>query len=191
MRKRWIILGIAGIAAAVGAARFAAGDLEDRRTGSARPPARRDWAMTDTFRDGTPDFLRLTASADREAFRSWFTFLAEMHFFRDPERLPRDVNDCAALLRFAYREALKRHDGAWATDLELDIVPGTPAVSSYNYPFTPLKASLFRVRDGSFAPNDLSDGAFAEFADAETLMRRNTWLVSRELGEARPGDLLF
>ena len=147
--------------------------------------------MTDSLRDGTPDFLRLTSSADRDAFRRWFTFLAEVHFFRAPERLPPDVKDCAALLRFAYRESLRRHDGEWATSLALDIVPPAADLDAYSYPFTPLKGSLFRIRPGRFSEADLSSGAFAEFADAETLMHRNTWRVSRDIAEARPGDLLF
>ena len=50
---------------------------------------------------------------------------------------------------------------------------------------------MFRVQDGSFAASDLSDGAFAEFADAKTLWRDNTYNVGRDLARARPGDLLF
>ncbi len=42
-----------------------------------------------------------------------------------------------------------------------------------------------------FEEADLRGGAFAEFADAETLWRRNTHFVSRDLGRARAGDLLF
>jgi uncharacterized protein YfaT (DUF1175 family) len=189
MSKRAALIGVIGIAAAVAATRFA---IEPTAKLSRNDrPAEPQWALTDSFGDGTPDFLRLHSAADRDAFRRWFTFLAEMHFFRSPQRLPREVNDCGALLRFAYREALKRHDGAWASELGLDIVPGVPAVSSYNYPHTPLRAALFRVRAGRFTAADIGNGAFAEFADAETLMQRNTWLVSRDLTEARAGDLLF
>jgi uncharacterized protein YfaT (DUF1175 family) len=50
---------------------------------------------------------------------------------------------------------------------------------------------MFRVREGSFTENDLRDGAFAEFADAETLWRRNTFSVGHDMRRARPGDLLF
>jgi uncharacterized protein YfaT (DUF1175 family) len=188
MSKRAAMIGVIGIAAAVAATRFV---LEPTERARREPREKSHWAMSDSFSDGTPDFLRLHSAADRDAFRRWFAFLAEMHFFRAPERLPREVSDCAALLRFAYREALKRHDGAWASELGLDIVPGVPAVSRYNYPHTPLRAALFRIRPGQFSPGDVDNGAFAEFADAETLMQRNTWLVSRDLREARPGDLLF
>ena len=69
-----------------------------------------DWS--DRFSDGTPDFLRLDSEEDRRAFRDWFLFLAESQYYREPARLPREIDDCASLLRFAYREALRQHDGA-------------------------------------------------------------------------------
>ena len=66
------------------------------------------------------------------------------------------------------------------------------------YPFciryatgTPLAAAIFRVRGGSFAENDLTTGAFAEFADAKTLRQNNAYNVGHDLLRARPGDLLF
>ena len=39
------------------------------------------------------------------------------------------------------------------------------------------------------APFD--NGAFAQFADAKTLVERNAYFVSRDLHQAQPGDLLF
>lgn len=190
MRMRSALVGIAAIAAVAAAvAHFRSGPVPAETRSRAK--AVREWRMTDSFRDGTPDFLRLTSSADRDAFRRWFTFLAEVHFVRAPELLPAEINDCGALLRFAYRETLKRHDGEWVAELGLSFVPPVPSIEAYQYPHTPLKASLFRVRSGAFAADDLSSGAFAQFADAETLMRRNTWPVSRQISDARSGDLLF
>jgi len=141
--------------------------------------------------DGTPDFLRLDSPADRAAFRRWFTFLAEVQAFSQPQTLPREIVDCAALARFAYREALNRHDAAWAGPLHLSALPAIPAIEKYAYPFTPLGAGLFRVRPGSFAVTDLSDGTFAEFADAKTLSQLNTHFITRDVARALPGDLLF
>jgi uncharacterized protein len=141
---------------------------------------------SDSARDGTPDFLRLEEDGDRAAFRDWFTFLAEAQYFRrgGPHA---DVTDCAALIRFAYREALRAHDGEWASGLRLPLVPALPAVRKYEYPYTPVGAALFRVRDGAYR----SATELAEFADARTLQRLNTWFVSRDLGRARRGDILF
>jgi hypothetical protein len=149
-----------------------------------RPPD-----LSDSFGDGTPDFLRLNSEADRDAFRRWFTFLAEAQYFRPaPET---DIGDCAALLRFAYREALRRHDGVWAAGLSLPLPPPIPAVTSYAYPHTTLGATIFRIRSGPFVAGNLHDGSFAEFADGRSLRQFNTYLVAHELRWAQPGDLLF
>jgi uncharacterized protein len=127
----------------------------------------------------TPDeFLHLDDEADREAFIGWFTYLAEAQY--NAPALPPEIKDCAALLRFAYREALREHDGRWAEDLKLAAVPALAGVRKYAYPFTPLGARLFRTGDG-----------FAEFADAETLMRYNAYSLGRDLRVAARGDLLF
>jgi len=144
----------------------------------------------DEFGDGTPDFLRLDAP-DRQSFRRWFTFLAESMYVQKENERPSEVTDCAALIRYAYREALKSHEGTWATDLHLPTPPKSASVQKYQYPHTPLGANLFRVEPGPFAPDDLSRNSFNEFADAESLRRFNTHFVSRDPDAARPGDLLF
>jgi uncharacterized protein YfaT (DUF1175 family) len=145
----------------------------------------------DQFGDGTPDFFRLQDTDDQTAFRRWFAFLAESTYFEKEQDRPPEVNDCAALIRFAYREALRRHDGPWANHWRLLSLPNVASVQKYDYPHTALGAGLFRTRQGAFAPEDAVNGAFAEFADAETLRRYNSHLVSRDLSAARPGDLLF
>jgi uncharacterized protein len=143
----------------------------------------------DAVGDGTPDFLRLHDTADRQAFRRWFTLLAESQYYR-PRPLP-EIDDCAALLRFAYREGMREHDAAWVHSVALAAPASTGDVQQYQYPYTPLGAELFRIRNGRFSAGDLRSGAFAQFADAETLWRHNTFSVGRSLGRARPGDLLF
>jgi uncharacterized protein YfaT (DUF1175 family) len=145
---------------------------------------------SDSIGDGTPDFLRLHDPADRSAFQQWFTLLAETQYFRR-QALPAEIDDCAALLRFAYREALRTHDAVWAHEMALPVPPSASDIRQYQYPYTPLAAALFRVRGGRFQASDLSDGAFAQFADVEMLWRHNTYFVSREVDRARPGDLLF
>ncbi|MGB8538417.1 MAG: DUF1175 family protein [Acidobacteriaceae bacterium] len=142
---------------------------------------------SDSYADGTPDFLRLHTAQDRQAFRSWFTSIAEAQ--ASQPRLPPEIDDCAALLRFAYREALHAHDEIWLVSHPTDAP--MPSIRQYVYPQTPLGANLFRVRAGPFLPQDLSNGGFAQFADARTLMERNTYLVGRDFRVARPGDLIF
>ena len=70
-------------------------------------------------------------------------------------------------------------------------MPALDSVAKYHYPRTPIGPALFRIRPGPFRAGDLTDGTFAQFADAQTLWRLNTHFVSRDLSRARPGDLLF
>lgn len=146
---------------------------------------------SDRFEDGTPDFLRLHTAEDRAAFRAWFTALADSAAGLPAKRLPAEIDDCAALLRWCYRGALHAHDVAWESTLPMDAPPPLAAVRQYSYPNTPLGANLFRVRLGAFVAGDMADGGFAQFADAKTLWQRNTFFVSRDLRAARPGDILF
>ncbi len=148
-----------------------------------------DWG--DRFGDGTPNFLRLTDPADQAAFRRWFAQIADYEALRPKAEIPLEITDCASLLRYAYREALKRHNDSWflATGIEVAAPPGE--IRAWHYPDTPLGAALFRVQSGSFAAADVSNGAFAQFADAKTLVERNAYFVSRNVHEALTGDLLF
>ena len=148
-------------------------------------------AWTDRFGDGTPDFLRLSDPADQGAFRRWFTLIAEYQAIRPKAEVPAEITDCASLLRYAYREALKRHDENWFVTSGIEIAAPPGEVRAWSYPHTPLGTALFRVRPGAFEPQDLNDGAFAQFADAKTLIERNAYLVSRDVRQALPGDLLF
>jgi len=146
---------------------------------------------SDSFGDGTPDFMRLGDSADRESFRRWFTLIADYQAVRPRAEIPAEISDCAGLLRYSYREALKRHNDSWflVTGIEIQAPPGE--IRAWHYPETPLKTGLFRVAPGPFDAADVGNGAFAQFADAKTLVERNAFLVSRNVRQARPGDLLF
>jgi uncharacterized protein YfaT (DUF1175 family) len=145
----------------------------------------------DSFSDGTPDFLRLHTPADRAAFRAWFTALADTAAALPPERLPKEIDDCAALLRWCYRNALHAHDEAWQATMPMEALPPLGSIAQYAYPLTPLGANLFRVRSGVYAADDSTNGSFAQFADVKTLWQRNTFFVTRDIRAARPGDLLF
>jgi len=148
-------------------------------------------AAADSFQDGTPDFLRLDEDRDRLAFRRWFTFLAETQYFQAPAARPAEINDCAALIRYAYRETFRPHETGWAEGARVPVVPAFDPPGKYRYPYTPLGAALFSVRAGPLDPADFSSGAFAQFADAQNLRRYNTHFVTRDLSLAQSGDLLF
>jgi hypothetical protein len=177
------------------------------RSGRSRPAMlvlRREPSDADSFGDGTPDFLRLHAAADRRAFRNWFTWLAEVQAASKQSEVPSEIKDCAGLLRYAYRESLRPHDDRWlmtqersaaslATSLNesspfLSALPGS-SVAQWRYPATPLGDGLFRVKEGRYQAGDAA--AFAQFADARSLMLWNTHLVARDVRAAQPGDILF
>jgi uncharacterized protein len=130
----------------------------------------------ESIRDGAPDFLRLDSAADREAFRGWFTAIAEYQALRPAQELPAEIGDCAALLRYAYRNALHLHSAGWLAENKLEAVAYLPSVKKYAYPHTPLGAALFRVRVA--AGEDDAAPTFAEFADAKTLWHLNTFFSS-------------
>ncbi|MBS1805626.1 MAG: DUF1175 family protein [Acidobacteria bacterium] len=148
-------------------------------------------AWGDRFEDGTPDFLRLNDPADQAAFRRWFTLIAEYQAVRPAEDVPAEIIDCASLLRYSYREALKRHDDSWFVDTRIEVQAPPGEIRAWTYPRTPLGTGFFRTKPGPFLPSDLADGTFAEFADARTLVERNAYLISRDVRAALPGDLLF
>jgi uncharacterized protein YfaT (DUF1175 family) len=123
--------------------------------------------------------VRLADESDRSAFRSWFVFLADAQFYRTTS----DVIDCAALVRHAFREALRPHTPEW---MRLARLPVMPAYSDVRRPPRPEGAAwpLFRV---SSNPGD----TLAEFADARTIVQLNSQHVGRDLAALRPGDLLY
>jgi hypothetical protein len=176
--KLWVAGCLGGLLAA-GITAFAGNPAQE-------PSAR--LAGHDSFQDGTPDYLRLDSLADREAFRRWFTAIAEYQALRTQEELPAEIVDCAALLRYSYRSALHLHTLDWLKENNLEGLAALPSVRKYAYPRTPLGAMIFRIK-----PAAEGDGitSFSEFADAKTLMRHNAFLVSRDVHAAQPGDLLF
>ena len=159
---------------------------------SASPPPKSANAISlDGDNDGIPDVAELQTYSDRENFRRWFTLIAEGQFYRLTADWNTDQRDCAGLVRFAWREALRKHDRLWFQKMG----PGYDAVASdvdrYNLDNSPLGEKLFRINFGSYKDGDLSGGAFSEFADARSLRSFNTKFISRDRQQARPGDLLF
>lgn len=148
-------------------------------------------AWRDSLGDGFPDGARLDSAQDRENFTRWFTFLAETQYYAPTRETRAEVEDCAGLIRFAFRNSLVAHSPAWREDAGLPYDPGFGDIAKYHYPHGPLGRALFRTRPGPAAPNDPAQGAFVEFADAATLLHYNTYAISRDVRAAEPGDLLF
>jgi uncharacterized protein YfaT (DUF1175 family) len=123
--------------------------------------------------------VQLADESDRAAFRSWFALLADAQF----ERRAPDVTDCAALVRFAFREALRAHTPEWARRVGLPFNPGFPDVRSapaagpHGWP-------LFLISPG-LPPR------YGEFADARTLVALNARPLGRNVSSLATGDLLY
>jgi uncharacterized protein YfaT (DUF1175 family) len=120
--------------------------------------------------------VRLADETDRDAFRAWFTFLADAQFYRPTT----DVTDCAGLVRHAVREALRAHTPDWRRRANLPGEAPFPDVRT-RPPGQPDGWPLFRV----------GPGRFAEFADARTIIGLNTRAIGRDTGALRPADLIY
>ena len=145
----------------------------------------------DSLGDGFPDAIRLESGQDRHNFIHWFTFLAEAPYYAPSRQAQEEVQDCAGLIRYAYRNALLPHTAAWRRSAALPFEPGFGDIAKFAYPRWPLARALFRTRSGPLRPDDLDQGAFSEFADAATLLNYNTFFVSKDIRAAQPGDLIF
>ncbi|MGH9966718.1 MAG: DUF1175 family protein [Pyrinomonadaceae bacterium] len=145
----------------------------------------------DSDSDGIPDAAELRSFTDRQKFRSWFSGIAEMQFYRLSDQWNVEQRDCAGLVRFAWREALRRHDRAWFLKMGAGYDDIATDISTYHLNEGPLGEKLFRTDFGTYKQSDLAEAKFSEFADARTLKNFNSQFVSRDRRLAEPGDLLF
>ncbi len=148
-------------------------------------------ASLDSDNDGLPDAAELQSFLDRENFRQWFTLIAESQFYHLNDQWNAEQHDCAGLVRFAWREALRRHDRTWFQKMGPGYQAVAPDVDRYTLEQGPLGEKLFRTSFGVYKDGDLSNGAFSDFADARTLKNFNVKFISRDRHNAEPGDLLF
>lgn len=172
--------------------------LEERLTSSASDPktvlksaalpASTASASADSDNDGFPDQAELGTFIGRENFRHAFTSIAEIQFYRLSEHWNSEQRDCAGLVRFAWREALRRHDRAWFQKMGPAFEAIAPSVGVAE---SALGDKLFRTDFGVYKESDFAQAKFSEFADARTLKNFNTAFVSRDRHLAQPGDLLF
>ena len=115
----------------------------------------------------------------RAAFRAWFVLLADAQFYRTTA----DVNDCAALVRHAAREALRPHTEQWLRQARLPLAEIPPDVGA-----------RLTIHDGGLAlfrvpgPRGMRG---AEFADARHIIQFNASSRGRDAGALQPGDLLY
>jgi len=147
--------------------------------------------LIDSDNDGIPDVAELRTFQDRDSFRRWFTAIAENQFYQLSDQWNAEQRDCAGMVRFAMREALRRHDRIWFQKMGPGYETVAPDVAGFDLDQNPLGEKIFRTDFGSFHESDLRNGRFSEFADGRSLKNFNSVFVSRDRREAQPGDLLF
>ncbi len=112
------------------------------------------------------------------AFRAWFTRIVREQLRRGPN--PRWTHrDCAGLIRFATREALRPHDARWrqANGLAQAVLP--PDVH-----LDPSQTELLHGwRD--------AQNRVRPFARAIQIVQHNSVYVGHDINAAQAGDLLF
>ncbi len=145
----------------------------------------------DSDQDGFPDAAELTSASDRESFRKWFTAIAEIQFYQLSDAWNVEQRDCAGLVRFAMREALRQHDRLWFQKMGAGYEAIAPDVQAIKLETSLLGEKLFRVDFGDYKKSDVPDHKFSEFADARTLKNYNVVFLGRDASQAQAGDLLF
>lgn len=168
-------------------------------------------SLADKNRNGYPDAIDLTSQSDRTSFRRWFTTIALGQLTHIDDRW--HDRDCAGLIRYCYREALKRHDNAWLSSRKWLITGAIPDVRKYNYPNVPLvgtkvfnagsrepeRGEGVRGREGereirparNLSERESMVERFSEYAEAARLKDNSLGFFSRDPEEALPGDILF
>ncbi len=202
-------------------ARFTSGEVVVRaRIPGAPGPIEARLALTASLADrngnGYPDAMDLSSENDRSAFRRWFTTMALAQLTHLDDRW--HDRDCAGLLRYCYREALKRHDNAWLADRRWLVTAAIPDVRKYNYPNVPVVGTRVfnagarpprqepamaavgaeRVSDRKAGEETAGRGAvrigrdeFSDFAEAARLKDNSLAFLSRDARGASPGDVMI
>jgi uncharacterized protein YfaT (DUF1175 family) len=148
-------------------------------------------ASIDSDSDGFPDRAELRSYDDRQNFKKWFASIAEIQFYSTSEEWSENQQDCAGLVRFAWREALRPHDRLWFQRMGSDYEPVAADVKAYQLQTGPLGERLFRTSFGAFTESDLELNKFSEFADARTIKNFNSSFISKDRSRAEKGDLLI
>ncbi|WP_035054652.1 DUF1175 family protein [Andreprevotia chitinilytica] len=113
------------------------------------------------------------------AFRAWFVRLVSEQLRQGPT--PRwQQRDCAGLVRFAVAEALREHDARWRKQNGIGLANLPPEVE--------LSSGQRQALRHNWVGSDAKRSAYVP---AFALIQHNSQLVSRDINQAQPGDLLF
>ena len=144
----------------------------------------------DTDRDGYPDAAEL-AGSDRERFADWFASIAQSQYYAANADWQAQDRDCGGLLRYAYINALMPHTRAWFAKFRYLPRPQSPDVQNLKYPLPIISRSVFRVSGGAYQADDVQTGKLVGRTGVQYLATFSMNKVSREMSQARRGDLLI
>lgn len=162
------------------------------RAGSARTDLTLTVDLADRDGDGLPDVAELLDEGERRAFTAWFTGIAEMQGRAIDDDWAVVHQDCAGLVRYAAKEALRAHDDDWRRARRSAVLTRASDVRGAVYPHVPVIGDrIWRATAAPFDPGVSLDAQLTAAPSARTLRDANTAFVSRDLVEARAGDLLF
>jgi uncharacterized protein YfaT (DUF1175 family) len=143
-------------------------------------------AGRDSDADGYPDVAELVSEDDRQAFVASFTAVALQQAAGLSPSFEPSQRDCAGLVRFAYREALKEHGAAFAS--RHPGLPRLPEVRAFHYPDVPLLGTrIFRAVPGPYSPAQ----ATTAFDTAPEAVRLAMGSAVKRDGLPGAGDLLL
>ncbi|WP_439125281.1 MAG: DUF1175 domain-containing protein [Pseudomonas rhizophila] len=113
-----------------------------------------------------------------KVFRAWFVRIAQEQLTKGPS--PRWYQqDCAGLVRFAANEALKVHDQKWLRS------------NGLSNRYLPPELELSDAQRRLAQQWQQGGGKVGPYVNAIKLIQFNSHLVSRDVTQARPGDLMF
>ncbi|CEP77379.1 MAG: DUF1175 family protein [Defluviitoga tunisiensis] len=130
-----------------------------------------------------PDFLELDAQ-DSYSFSYWFNSII-LNIINGYITLPSNYEDCAGLIRFAYKESLKKHDQNWIKNTGYKGIVKED-VKKYNYPDIPFYGTnIFKIDK-----NNINPDSFSNYASARVLIEMNMDFLSKNIEVAQSGDIL-
>ena len=147
----------------------------------------------DKDHDGFPDKAELLNYYDRENFRLWFVYIALSQYYHPSAFWNEKERDCAGLIRFSYKEALKRHDNKWFSSMPYLVNVKIPDVSRFNYPNIPILGTrIFRIAPGEFKKDELDNIStfFSPYANTYNLIKYNMVRIGKEDRDIKKGDIL-
>ena len=132
--------------------------------------------------------VELKTESDRMIFRDLFVNITRSQIYQQSE-LWKD-KDCSCLVRFAYRETLKKHDKNWFDTFQ-GKVENLFDIQAYHYPRVPLLGTnLFRVKPGEFRYETVHED-FSVFSSTRYLLAYNVVFLGKDVRSADRGDLIF